>query len=257
MINDTNTLGRTAAGLSNAGKDGGVLGVILARAGSRGLPGKAMRPLLGKPVIAYSFAHALKSRRLDRVIVTSDDGPILTLAAECGLATILRPPELCTDTAATDPVLRHAVETLRAQDGYRPRIVVMLYGNVPIRRNAMIDRAVDMLEQSDFDSVQTVAPVGKMHPYWMFWRDDDGLINKYVPNTVYRRQELPPLFSPTGAVYAVRTEVLMAAERQADPHAFLGQRRGALEVAADDSVDIDTAVDLLVAEALLKMEATA
>ncbi len=166
---------------------GGILGVVLARAGSRGLPGKALRPLLGKPVIAYAFAHALAARRLDRVVVSSDDQQVLTLAAYHGLSTVVRPPELCSDTAATDPALRHAVNMLRRRDDYNPRIVVMLYGNVPLRKHGMIDRAVEMLEQSDFDSVQTVAPVGKMHPYWMFQRAADGKINKYIPNNIYRR----------------------------------------------------------------------
>jgi CMP-N-acetylneuraminic acid synthetase len=102
--------------------------------------------------------------------------------------------------------------------------------------------------------VQTIAPVGKMHPYWMFDKSADGKIQKHVPNTIYRRQELPPLYTPTGAVYVMRTEVLMNSEGSPDPHAFLGADRRGLVVAPEDSVDIDTEKDLYVAEAMLRVK---
>jgi len=230
-----------------------VLGVILARAGSVGLPGKSLRLLLGRPVIAYTFDHVGAAQRLTRTVVSSDDPAVLALARQAGLATIDRPAELATSTAATDPVLRHAVRQVQQQDGFIPDAVAMLYGNVPIRRRNMIDRCLALLEQTGADSVQTIAPVGKMHPYWMFDCAPDGRIAKHIPNNVFRRQDLPPLFSPTGAVYVMKTAVLMAAEASSDPHAFLGLDRRGLPVETDDSVDIDSAKDLLVAEALLRM----
>ena len=228
------------------------LGVIMARAGSVGLPGKALRPLLGRPVITYTFDHVRAARRLTRSVVSSDDPAILELARSQGFATIARPAELATATAATDPVLRHAVQYVARHDGFHPDAVVMLYGNVPIRRNAMIDCCIAMLEETGAESVQTIAPVGKMHPYWMFDRAADGRIRKSVPNDVYRRQDLPPLYAPTGAVYVMRTPVLLAAESSSDPHAFLGSDRRGLVVESDASVDIDSALDLLMAEAMLR-----
>ena len=256
---------------------GGVLAVIMARGGSVGLPGKALRMLGGKPVIAYTFDHVRESRLISRSVVSSDDAAILALAKAEGFATIVRPAELATATSATDPVLRHAVRALyRTTEGTEntevtttpsisvssvhsvvgllPAVVVMLYGNVPIRRDNMIDRCIEMLLETGCDSVQTIAPVGKMHPYWMFDRTDDGRIAKHVPNNVFRRQDLPPLFSPTGAVYAMKTSVLMASEGSSDPHAFLGADRRGLVVAPEDSVDIDTEKDLFVAEAMLGCE---
>ncbi len=256
-----------------------VLAVIMARGGSVGLPGKALRPLLGRPVLAYTFDHVRESKLITRSVVSSDDAAILALAKSEGFETIERPAELATATSATDPVLRHAVRavagTLRVPsagplakadghgpphiptDGTRsvPATIVMLYGNVPVRRQQMIDRCIQMLFDTGCDSVQTIAPVGKMHPYWMFDLDSESKIKKHVPNDIFRRQDLPPLFSPTGAVYAIRTEVLMAAENSADPHAFLGKDRRGLVVAAEDSVDIDTEKDLFIAEAVLRMQA--
>jgi len=236
----------------------GVLAVIMARGGSVGLSGKALRPLLGRPVLAYTFDHVRESRLITRTIVSSDDPAILALAQHEGFETLQRPPELATATSATDPVLRHAVRALYPEIENRkskienPVAVVMLYGNVPIRRDHMIDKCIQMLLDTACDSVQTIAPVGKMHPYWMFDRDDSGKIQKHIPNTIFRRQDLPPLFSPTGAVYVMKAQVLMAAENSPDPHAFLGQDRRGLVVAPEDSVDIDTEKDLYVAEAVLR-----
>lgn len=231
-----------------------VLAVVMARGGSVGVPGKALRPLLGRPVIAYTFDHVREARRVTRAVVSSDDRAILELAARHRFETIERPPELATATSATDPVLRHAVRVMAERGGALPDAVVMLYGNVPLRRGQMIDRCVALLAESGCDSVQTVAGVGKMHPYWMFDRSEDGRIRKHIPNDVFCRQDLPPLYSPTGAVYVMRTAVLMAAEGSADPHAFLGADRRGLVVEAEDSVDIDTPRDLFLAEAMLRYQ---
>jgi N-acylneuraminate cytidylyltransferase len=227
-----------------------VLAVVMARGGSVGLPGKALRPLLGRPVLAYTLDHVRESRWITRTLVSSDDRAILAIAGREGFETIERPAELATASSATDPVLRHAV---RSHGGADSEAVVMLYGNVPLRRGDMIDRCIEMLFDTGCDSVQTIAPVGKMHPYWMFDREESGRIRKHVPNDIFRRQDLPPLYSPTGAVYVMRTQVLMAAEASADPHAFLGADRRGLVVQPEESVDIDTEKDLFIAEAMLRL----
>jgi CMP-N,N'-diacetyllegionaminic acid synthase len=250
-----------------------VLAVIMARGGSVGLPGKAVRDLMGKPVLAYTFEHVRESALVTRAVVSSDSEEILAVARRFEMETILRPAELATATSATDPVLRHAVRALygggttentanteatteRNKRNHFPYAVVMLYGNVPLRGGRMIDRCVEMLFATGCDSVQTIAAVGKFHPYWMFDYSEGGKIRKHVANDVFRRQDLPPLFVPTGSVYAVRTEVLMAAEGKSDPHAFLGADRRGLVVGAEDSVDIDSEKDLYIAEALLRVRGT-
>jgi CMP-N,N'-diacetyllegionaminic acid synthase len=240
-----------------------ILAVIMARGGSVGLPGKSLRPLLGRPVLNYTLDHAKESQLLTRTVVSSDDSAILALAQSAGFKILERPAELATATSATDPVLRHAVRSLYPLNPQSsvlgtplPHAVVMLYGNIPLRANRMIDRAIQMLLDTHADSVQTVAPVGKFHPYWMFDRSGNGQIQKHVPNTVFRRQDLPPLYSPTGAVYVMKTQVLMDAENSDDPHAFLGSDRRGLLVAPEDSVDIDTEKDLYLAEAMLRANST-
>jgi len=242
-----------------------VLAVIMARAGSVGVPGKSRRELLGRPVIAYTFDQVRAAQRINRCVVSSDDQMILELARSAGFEVIERPPELATSTSATDPVLRHAVRTMAERHRYAPEAVVMLYGNVPLRRHQMIDKCIAMLEETGADSVQTIAPVGKNHPYWMFDLTPDangdsvgtgGKITKHIPNQIFRRQDLPPLYAPTGAVYVMKTQVLMAGEGQADPHAFLGRDRRGLITAVEDSVDIDVPRDFFLAEAILRSEQT-
>lgn len=237
-----------------------VLAVIMARAGSIGLPNKSLRPLLGKPVIEYTFDQVRQSARITRTVVSSDSPEILALAKSHEFETLERPPELATSTSATDPVLRHAIRTLypqmnNEQSAMNNHLTVMLYGNIPLRAHHMIDRAIQLLLDTNADSVQTIAPVGKFHPYWMFDQAPDGKIRKHIPNNIFRRQDLPPLFAPTGAVYVMKTAILMAAENNpADPHAFLGIDRRGLLTAPEDSVDIDTEKDLYLAEALLRSQ---
>ncbi|HVX86277.1 MAG TPA: acylneuraminate cytidylyltransferase family protein [Phycisphaerae bacterium] len=259
-----------------------ILAVIMARAGSVGLPNKSLRPLLGKPVLAYTLDHARQSTLITRTIVSSDSPDILALAHSEGFETLLRPPELATAASATDPVLRHAVRSLYPHsfettenteaekiknpisvpsvssvvNSDLPRAIVMLYGNVPIRTDNMIDRCIQMLLDTGADSVQTIASVGKFHPYWMFdLNPNSNQIQKHIPNTIFRRQDLPPLYSPTGAVYVMKTGVLMQAENHPeDPHAFLGADRRGLIVSPEDSVDIDTEKDLYLAEAMLRAQ---
>jgi CMP-N-acetylneuraminic acid synthetase len=142
--------------------------------------------------------------------------------------------------------VRHAVEAC----GSRAGIVVILYGNVPVRPPDLAQRAIERLVESGADSVQSYYRVGKSHPYWMSRLDGDGRVSQFVENRIYRRQELPPLFMPDGGVIAVRRESLFDV-REGEPHAFFGRDRRGIETAEGDVIDVDTALDLAVAEAIL------
>jgi sialic acid synthase SpsE/CMP-N-acetylneuraminic acid synthetase len=229
-----------------------VLGVILARAGSKGLPDKCLRSLLGKPVLAYTLEHAAASRRLTDFVLSTDSEPAKQLARQAGVNVIDRPPELATDTATVDAAARHAVQIWESQHDQRADIVVLLYGNIAIRTDGLIDRAVDHLVRSGADSVRSVAPVTKQHPDWVHRLDGDRMI-QYRPNSIYRRQDLEPLYYHDGAVAAVTREALFDALRTPNDHqAFLSQDRRAIVQRPDEAVDIDEPIDLYLAEALLR-----
>lgn len=229
------------------------LGVALARAGSKGLRDKCVRPLLGRALIEYTLDHALAARRLDALVLTTDSLPAQRIARRRGVEVIERPRELADDTATVDAAARHAVEVWEARWRRSVDAVALLYGNIPVRAEGIIDRAIERLESTGASSVRTVAPVGKFHPDWMHRLEGDRMA-QFRPNSHYRRQDLEPLFYHDGAVVVVTREALFAALRTPDDHqAFLGPDRRAIQQRPEDAVDVDDARDLCVAEALLRI----
>jgi len=230
----------------------GVLAVVIGRAGSRGLPGKNALPLLGRPMVCHTIADALDAETVDRVVVSTDGHEIAAAARGMGVEVIDRPASLAGDTATVAAAVVHAV---RAVDE-TPEIIVVLYANVPVRPAGLVDLAVRRLGETGADSVQSYADVGKHHPYWMVALDEDGRVAAHHPNTVDRRQDLPPLFLPDGGVIAVTTGCLLDAD-PAEPHAFLGGDRRGIETPYGAVVDVDTDADLRVAESMLRATAGA
>ncbi len=226
--------------------------VILARSGSKGLPGKNTRTLCGKPVVAWTVEHAKAAKGLDRVVLSTDSRDIARVGQEYGVEAVTRPAELASDTATVDSAARHAVEAVEQQTGETYDAVVILYGNVPLRPDGLIDAAVERLKSTGAHSVQSVCAVGKSHPYWMKKLGGDGAdaLEDYQPNAVYRRQDLPPVYLLDGGVIAVtRASLFTMADGQ--PHAFLGTDRRAVVTEPGQVVDVDTADDLALAEVLL------
>src|SRR5687767_2197112 len=131
------------------------LAVILARAGSVGLKNKHLLPLLGRPVIAYTFDHARSAGSLARVVVSSDCPQILALARRAGFDAIERPASLATSDASVQDVMLHALHDIESRDRqFRADALVVLYGNVPVRGDGVIDRAVGALRDWNCDSVR-------------------------------------------------------------------------------------------------------
>ena len=229
-----------------------VLGVILARAGSVGLKDKHLRTILGKPVIQYTIDHALSAKTLDQIVVTSDSPDVLKLARQSGLATIQRPASLGTSDATVQDVMLHAMRTTEEQSGFRADALVVLYGNVAVRPPGVIDRAVEMLEETGCDSVRSVVSVGKWHPTWMLKLNGD-VLEQLTPNSVHRRQDLQGLYLHEGAVVAVsRASMERGLQFPNDPHAFFGVDRRGFLTQPDETVEIDHLRDLYWAEAVLR-----
>jgi len=223
-----------------------VLAVVIGRAGSKGLPRKNALPVCGVPMIAHTIRFARASRSIARTIVSTDGDAIAAIARDEGVEVFLRPAELANDTATVDSAVRHAVNAC----GSRAEIIVILYGNVPVRPADLADRAVERLVASGADSVQSYYRVGKTHPFWMSRLDGDGRVAQFIENRIYRRQELPPLFMPDGGVIAVRRASLFDV-REGEPHAFFGRDRRGIETREGDVIDVDSAIDMAVAEAII------
>jgi CMP-N-acetylneuraminic acid synthetase len=229
-----------------------VLGVILARAGSQGLKSKHLLPLLGRPVISYTFDHARASKLLTRVVVSTDCPQIRHLAESAFFETVARPPELATSDASVQDAMLHAMHTVEQRSSFRADAVVVLYGNCPVRGSEVIDRSIRLLAETNCDSVRTFCPVGKWHPAWMSKLDGDR-VTALHSGRIHRRQDLEPLFLHDGAAVAVSRESMLRGEQNpADPHAFFGVDRRGIQTEVGETVEVDHLRDLYWAEAVLR-----
>ena len=228
------------------------LAVILARAGSVGLPNKHLLPLLGRPVISYTIEHAKSAKSLSHVVVSSDCPVVRKLAVAEGFEPIMRPVHLATSEASVQDVMLHALDSVECSSSFRADALVVLYGNVPVRGVGVIDRAVRMLADTGCDSVRSFCPVGKWHPAWMSRLEGDRVV-PVQSGSIHRRQDLTPLFLHDGAVVAVsRASMLRGRSNPADPHAFFGVDRRGFETQAGETVEVDQLRDLFWAEAVLR-----
>jgi CMP-N-acetylneuraminic acid synthetase len=203
-----------AAGAPSPAKPPRVLGLVTARGGSRGIPGKNIKPLAGLPLIAWSLRSAVASGAFDRIVLSTDDEAIAATAAAHGAEVpFMRPVELAQDTTPHLPVVQHAVSWLAEQQGYRPDLVMILQPTTPFRRPRDIQGSIELLVERGADSVMSVVPVDvHNHPSFMFSLDARGglrlLTGEPVYRRVQRRQDLPPVFQKAGVIYLLRRELL-------------------------------------------------
>jgi CMP-N,N'-diacetyllegionaminic acid synthase len=229
-----------------------VLGIITARGGSKGIPGKNLKLLGGRPLIDYSI-DAANDTPLDRLICSTEDPKIADAARSLGCEVpFMRPAELARDETPHLPVILHAVEWMRDHGHYRPDAVVILQPTSPLRSAADIAAALRMLELSGADSVVSVNEVtAHAHPMRMLRVDDQGLATLFVNGDpvrrrINRRQDLPKAWVMNGAVYACRTDVLFAAEPS-----LYGDRVVAYPMPPERSISIDDQEDWAAAERAL------
>lgn len=223
-----------------------VLGVIAARGGSKGLPGKNILPLGGLPLIAWSVRAAKEAKSLHHAIVSTDDNTIAEAARQAGAEVpFMRPPELATDAAGMVGVLQHAVRWLEQSEQKRPDVVVLLQATSPLRKASEID-AVVALVLGGAESAQTVAE-DRTHPMHRFRLAGDKLEPLFVdPESHAQRQDGEPVFRPTGSVFATRYGVLMEQGR------IRGKDHRGVVCPFETSLDIDDAWDFRLAELVLR-----
>jgi len=220
------------------------LGIVPARAGSKGVPGKNIRPLAGRPLIDYTARAARESGVLDRVILSTDSEEIAEVGRRCGLeAPFIRPAHLAADDTPMLPVVRHAIDTLAA-DGWKADVIVLLQPTSPLRRAAHVRDVVDRLRSSKADSVVTVVEVPRhLSPDYVM-RIESGLLTPFLPEgqRVTRRQDARPAFSRDGTAYAFWRATI---ERYGT---IYGERCEPLVIDAADSLSIDSLEDWAAAE---------
>ena len=216
-----------------------VLGLIPARAGSKGIPGKNLRKFCGRELIAHTIQEVRDARRIDRWIVSTDSEDIARVArASDAEVPFLRPRELAEDDTPMLPVIEHAVNVLE-RGGWSPGIIVVLQPTSPLRRPEHVDRALEMLEETRADSVVSVVQVRATHSPDYVMKIVDGRLEPFMPEglRLTRRQDAQKVYERDGTVYAFWRETLKR------HRSIYGADCRPLEIQPGESVGLDTLDD--------------
>lgn len=227
-------------------KDKSILALIPARGGSKGLPRKNMRLLLGKPLIAWTIEQAKKSRYIDRIIVSTDDEEIREISKKYGAeAPFLRPKKLATDKAKVIDAILHLMEFTK-KNGTLYDILALLQPTSPLRLSEDIDKAVELLLPKKAKAIVSVCR-SKNSPLWANKLSDDGCMKGFIKPDVLNknRQALPYFYRLNGAVHIGYLDYI---KRQ---HDFFGNQTFAHIMPRERSVDIDDEFDFWIAEQIL------
>jgi CMP-N-acetylneuraminic acid synthetase len=223
---------------------------IFARGGSKGLPGKNVRLLGGKPLIAWSIDHALAVDRIERVIVSTDSEEIAAVAREFGAQVpFIRPAELARDDSPEWLAWRHALGYLKESEGVFPQIMVSVPATAPMRLPIDIENCLDEFQKGDADIVITIADAHRSPYFNMVTSHPDGTVGLVFPpqSTIARRQDAPTVYDVTTVAYVVRPEFVMS------HRGIFEGRVHAVHVPTDRAIDIDTLLDFQIAECLLNV----
>jgi CMP-N,N'-diacetyllegionaminic acid synthase len=223
------------------------MALVPARGGSKGLPGKNIKPLVGRPMLTYTIEGAREAPAIDRIVVSTDSEEIADVAREEGAdVPFLRPAELGADHVTDLPVFQHALRWLDEHEGYRPDIIVHLRPTAPLRRAEHITAAVDRLLATGADSVRSICRA-KQHPQKM-WSLESGYLTPFIPPgdlvEPYNmpRQHLRSAYVQNGSVDVMWRRTIV------EKGSMSGDRIAALEMDPGDSVNVDDELDFLAAE---------
>ena len=224
-----------------------VMALVPARGGSKGLPGKNIKPLAGRPMLTYTLESARQTPAIDRIVVSTDSAEIAEVARAAGVdVPFLRPPELGADHVTDLPVFEHALRWLDEHERYRPDIIVHLRPTAPLRRAEHIAAAIERLVATGADSVRSICRA-KQHPQKM-WSMQNGYLTPFIPPgelvEPYNmpRQHLRTAYVQNGAVDVMWRRTIV------EQGSMSGARIAALEMDPVDSVNVDDELDFLAAE---------
>lgn len=222
--------------------------LICARGGSKGVPGKNIRELAGKPLISWAIEQACAVSRIERVMVSTDSPQIAEVARAAGAEVpFLRPAELAQDNSPEWLVWRHALEYLRTTTGSYPDALMVVPTTAPLRHVADLERCLDEYEKGTADVVITVTDSHRSPYFNMVKKNADGSVELVIPGagSVFRRQDAPMVYDMTTVGYVVRPEFVMR-----EDGIFSGIVRQ-VHVPLERALDIDTPLDFRIAEAIV------
>jgi YrbI family 3-deoxy-D-manno-octulosonate 8-phosphate phosphatase len=228
-------------------RSSGVLAIIPARGGSKGIPCKNIKRLNGKPLLAYSIEHARHTSAINRVVVSTDDSSVGAVAGEFQAQVIWRPPEISHDAAESESALLHSLEYLRKTEEYEPELVVFLQATSPLRAPNDIGNAIETLEREQADSLFSASPV-----HGFVWRREGERLSSltYDYRHRQRRQDAPQDLIENGSIYVFKPWVLREFNNR------LGGKIAVYQMSVLDSFQVDTPEDLEVIEQLMALRRT-
>jgi CMP-N-acetylneuraminic acid synthetase len=225
-----------------------ILGLIPARGGSKGIPGKNIKLLGGNPLIQYTFETAKNSKLLNKIILSSDDENIIEIAKQINLEVpFKRPDHLAEDSSSSLEVVQHALNYYLKQ-GIQFDAVCLLQATTPLRKPELIDECILKFKDGDFDSLVSVREVPKAYnPHWVFEEKQGALIIATGEKEIIsRRQDLPKAYHRDGAIYLTKTEVIL------NENSLFGKKIGFIDTTASPYANIDIPEDWKKAEEILK-----
>ena len=226
-----------------------ILGIIPARAGSKGLPHKNMKLFCGKPLISWTIEAALTSKYIDKVIVSTDSLEIAKIANQYGeLAPFIRPAFLSTDTALSIDVIRHVCEYSKEQYAKEFDYIALLEPTSPLRETSDIDNAIFKLNTKNVSSIVGISETESQNPAFLVKKDTEDFISWYDTSQSIgiRRQEIDPIFYLEGSIYVSERDKLF------EENSFYHDETIGYIMSKDKSLEIDDEFDFIMAEALMR-----
>lgn len=226
------------------------IGIIPARGGSKGIPGKNLAPLLGKPLIQWTIEASKGSNRLSNIVLSSDDDEIIAVARKAGIdVPFKRPHGLASDDALVIDVITHTLEWLRKNRQAEYDYVCLIQPTAPLTIAEDYDSAIKLAIENNADTVISIRSSGSFHPAYMCLLEENDRVKWYVENPPWgsmpRRQDLPPVHIRCGNVYVIKTSLILNHRK------LYGEKLFAYNIPDDRAIDIDTPMDLKLAEFIL------
>jgi len=225
------------------------LAIIPARGGSKGLVGKNIKELCGKPLIVWSIEAGLKSKYVDEVVVSTDYENITDIAKSYGAKVpFIRPDYLASDTATSFDAIKHTIEFYKNELNQEFDYIVLLEPTSPLREVNDIDKAVEYLFDSRADSIVGISKTEDQNPAFLVLKDSKDFITGYENKDmkVLRRQDIKDVYFFEGTIYISKSDVLM------NKKTFYHENAIGYEVPKYKSLEIDDIEDFIMVEAIMK-----
>jgi CMP-N-acetylneuraminic acid synthetase len=226
-----------------------ILSIIPARGGSKSVPRKNIVKVNGFPLISYTIKAALMADCLTDIVVSTDDPEIAEISKKFGAQIpFVRPLDLASDEAQSAPVIGHALDFMEKLNGFKYDAILMLQPTSPLRTSQHIQESIDLFKSQECDSVVSVVSVGGNHPFRMKRLVNNHLVN-YVDQGFWNmkpRQSLPDVYIRNGAIYLISREAFLQQQQ------LIGDKCLGYVMNDSESTNIDTPIDLKIAELLLK-----